>query len=80
GPLAQFAELLRLPMIVAAPDPLLLGQAPTVRLDMPRMTAKEQIPVWRDRLGPWSKRLNGTIERLAGHFPVSPELADSVAA
>lgn len=80
APLAQFAELLRLPLIVAASDPLLLGQAPTVRLDMPRMTAKEQVPVWRDRLGPYAARLNGTIEKLAGHFPVSPELADSVAA
>lgn len=78
--LALFAELLRLPLIVAAPDAVLLGQAPTVRLDMPRMTAKEQLPVWRDRLGPYAKKLNGTIEKLAGHFPVSPELADSVAA
>ncbi|HEY0012008.1 MAG TPA: ATP-binding protein [Allosphingosinicella sp.] len=80
GQLASFAELLQLPLIVAAPEALLLGQGPTVRLDMPRMTAEEQIPVWRDRLGPYAKRLNGTIERLAGHFPVSPELADSVAA
>jgi hypothetical protein len=80
GPLASFAELLQQPLIVAAPDALLLGQAPTVRLDMPRMTAEEQLPVWRDRLGPYAKRLNGTIERLASHFSVSPELADSVAA
>lgn len=80
GPLASFAELLQLPLIVAAPEALLLGQAPTVRLDMPRMTAQEQVPLWRERLGPYAKRLNGTIARLAGHFPVSPELADSVAA
>lgn len=80
APLASFVELLQLPLIVAAPDPLLIGRSPTVRLDMPRMTAKEQIPVWRSRLGPYAKRLNGTIQRLAGHFPVSPELADSVAA
>ena len=79
APLALFADLLRRPLIVAAPDALLLGQAPTVRLDMPRLTAQEQLPVWQDRLGPYAKRLNGTIERLASHFPVSPELADSVA-
>lgn len=80
GLLALFAELLQLPLIIAAPDALLLGHAPTVRLDMPRMTTEEQLPLWRERLGPYAKRLNGTIERLAGHFPVSPELADSVAA
>ena len=80
APLALFATLLGQPLIVGAPDALMLGQAPTVRLDMPRLTAKEQVPLWRDRLGPYAKKLNGTIERLAGHFPVSPELADSVAA
>jgi len=80
APLALFASLLRQPLIVGAPDALALGQAPTVRLDMPRLTAQEQVPLWRDRLGPYAKKLNGTIERLAGHFPVSPELAESVAA
>jgi AAA+ superfamily predicted ATPase len=80
APLALFATLLGQPLIVGAPDALMLGQAPTVRLDMPRLTAQEQVPLWRDRLGPYAKKLNGTIERLAGHFPVSPELADSVAA
>jgi len=78
--LALFASLLRQPLIVGSPDALALGQAPTVRLDMPRLTAQEQVPLWRDRLGPYAKKLNGTIERLAGHFPVSPELAESVAA
>ncbi|WP_260583516.1 ATP-binding protein [Sphingopyxis sp. PET50] len=80
APLALFATLLGRPLIVGAPDALMLGQAPTVRLDMPRLTANEQLPLWRDRLGPYAKKLNGTIERLAYHFPVSPELADSVAA
>ncbi len=80
APLALFASLVQQPLIVGAPDALTLGQAPTVRLDMPRLTAKEQLPLWRDRLGPYAKKLNGTIERLAGHFPVSPELAESVAA
>lgn len=80
APLALFATLLGQPLIVGASDAVTLGQAPTVRLDMPRLTAKEQLPLWRDRLGPYARQLNGTIERLAGHFPVSPELADSVAA
>ena len=78
--LALFASLVQQPLIVGSPDALALGQAPTVRLDMPRLTAQEQVPLWRDRLGPYAKKLNGTIERLAGHFPVSPELAESVAA
>jgi hypothetical protein len=78
--LALFADLIRLPLIVAAPEAVLLGSAPTVRLDMPRLTAQEQLPVWRERLGGYAGKLNGTLERLAGQFAVSPELADSVAA
>ncbi|MEP9359591.1 ATP-binding protein [Sphingomonas sp. KR3-1] len=80
APLVLFAELVRLPLIIAAPDALLLGAGPTVRLDMPRLTAREQLPVWRDRLGSYAGKLNGTLDRLASQFAVSPELADSVAA
>jgi hypothetical protein len=78
--LALFAELVRLPLIIGAPDALLLGSGPTVRLDMPRLTAREQLPVWRDRLGGYAGKLNGALDRLASQFAVSPELADSVAA
>lgn len=78
--LTLFAAQLELPLIVAAPDPLMLGHGATVRLDMPRMTAAEQAPLWRERLGSHARQLNGSIERLASHFAASPELIDSVAA
>ncbi len=80
APLALFAELVRVPLIVGTPDAMLLGPGPTVRLDMPRLTAREQLPVWRERLGGYAVKLNGTLDRLATQFVVSPELADSVAA
>jgi hypothetical protein len=44
------------------------------------MTAAEQAPLWRERLGAHARQLNGSIERLASHFAASPELIDSVAA
>lgn len=79
-PLALFADLVRLPLIVAAPEALALGHLPSLRIDMGRSTAAEQEPVWREHLGTFAKALNGSVERLASHFAVSPELAGSVAA
>lgn len=75
---AIFAELLGQPLIVAAPEAIALGNLPSLRLDMPRLTAAEQVPLWRQRLGPYGKILNGSVDRLASHFATSPELADSV--
>ena len=63
-PIAMFAELLDRPLIVAAPEGIALGNLPSLRLDMPRLTAAEQVPLWRQRLGPYGKVLNGSIDRL----------------
>lgn len=79
-PVALFAELLRMPFLIAAPDAVPLGQLQSLRVDMPRATAAEQIPIWQRELGPLAKKLNGSMGKLAGHFNVSPELAGSVAA
>jgi hypothetical protein len=77
---ALFAEMLRTPFLIAAPDAVPLGQLQSLRIDMPRPTAAEQVPIWERELGPLAKKLNGSMGRLAGHFSVSPELAGSVAA
>ncbi|HEX8262344.1 MAG TPA: ATP-binding protein, partial [Allosphingosinicella sp.] len=79
-PVGLFAEMLRTPFLVAAPDAVPLGNLQSLRLDMPRATAAEQVPIWERQLGPLAKKLNGSVGRLAGHFNVSPELAGSVAA
>ena len=79
-PVALFAEMLRTPFLIAAADAVPLGHLQSLRLDMPRATAAEQIPIWERELGPLAKKLNGSMDRLAGHFNVSPELAGSVAA
>lgn len=79
-PLILFAEMLETPFMVAAPDGMALGRLPSIRLDMPRATAAEQMPLWESELGPLAKKLNGSMEQLASHFTVSPELIRSVAA
>jgi hypothetical protein len=79
-PVALFAEMLRAPFLIAAADAVPLGHLQSLRIDMPRATAAEQIPIWERELGPLAKKLNGSMGRLAGHFNVSPELAGSVAA
>jgi hypothetical protein len=79
-PVALFAEMLRTPFLIAAPDAVPLGHLQSLRVDMPRATAAEQGPIWERELGPLAKKLNGSMGRLAGHFNVSPELAGSVAA
>ena len=78
--LALFAELLDRPILIAAAEAIALGHATSLRLDMPRATLAEQLPVWRQQLGTFAKPLAGSVERLAGHFAVSPELVGSVAA
>jgi hypothetical protein len=77
---ALFAELLATPIILSATESLPLGHLPALRLDMPRPTVAEQLPVWTSELGPLAERLNGTLPRLASHFSVSPEMAGTVAA
>ena len=79
-PLALFADLVGLPLIIAAPESLALGHLPSLRIDMGRSSAAEQLPLWREQLGGFAKTLNGSVERLASHFAASPELAGSVAA
>jgi hypothetical protein len=79
-PLILFAEMLQTPFLLAAPDAIALGRLPSIRLDMPRATAAEQLPIWQRQLGPLAGMLNGSVEKLASHFPVSPELIRSVAA
>jgi hypothetical protein len=79
-PVALFAEMIRTPFLIAAPDAVPLGNLQSLRVDMPRATAAEQVPIWESELGPLAKKLNGSMGRLAGHFNVSPELAGSVAA
>jgi hypothetical protein len=79
-PVALFAEMLRTPLLIAAADAVPLGHLQSLRIDMPRATAAEQVPIWERELGPLAKKLNGSMGRLAGHFNVSPELAGSVAA
>jgi hypothetical protein len=79
-PLLLFAEMLQGPFLLAAPDAISLGRLPSIRLDIPRATTAEQLPIWQRQLGPLAKRLNGSVEKLASHFPVSPELIQSVAA
>lgn len=79
-PLILFAEMLRTPFLIAAPDAISLGRLPSIRLDMPRPTTAEQMPIWERQLGPLARKLNGSVEKLAGHFAVSPELIQSVVA
>jgi hypothetical protein len=79
-PLLLFAEMLRTPFLIAAPDAVSLGRLPSIRLDMPRPTTAEQMPIWEKQLGPLAKKLNGSVEKLASHFAVSPELIQSVVA
>jgi hypothetical protein len=79
-PLILFAEMLATPFLIAAPDAISLGRLPSIRLDMPRPTTAEQMPIWERQLGPLAKKLNGSVEKLAGHFAVSPELIQSVVA
>jgi hypothetical protein len=79
-PLILFAEMLRTPFLIAAPDAVSLGRLPSIRLDMPRPTTAEQMPIWERQLGPLARKLNGSVEKLASHFAVSPELIQSVAA
>ena len=79
-PLILFAEMLATPFLIAAPDAISLGRLPSIRLDMPRPTTAEQMPIWERQLGPLARKLNGSVEKLAGHFAVSPELIQSVVA
>lgn len=75
-----FAEAYRAPLAIAATDALRVGHRPAHRLEMPVMTAAEQVPVWREGLGALAGRLNGSLDLLAATFRVSPELARSVGA
>jgi ATPase family associated with various cellular activities (AAA) len=79
-PLILFAEMLQMPFLLTAPEAIALGRLPSIRLDMPRATTAEQMPIWLRQLGPLASKLNGSVEKLASHFPVSPELIQSVAA
>ncbi len=74
-----FADLIDWPMAISTPEAINIGNRPSVQLTVPRMTAAEQIPVWREHLGPLAERLNGSVEKMSVFFSVSPEQVKSVA-
>lgn len=78
--LRLFAEALAAPLILIGPDSLPLSRRPSIRIDMPRPRAAEQAPLWRAALGPLADRLNGSVDRLAAHFQIPPELMETVSA
>jgi hypothetical protein len=78
--LSLFAEYLGLPFILTTRDAVQVGRAPMVRLEMPRMSVAEQLPLWRERLGVHAKPLGAAVEKLASHFNAPPEMIDSIAA
>lgn len=77
---AAFAEAMMGPLILSTPESIALPRRPSIRLDMARPRADEQAPLWRAALGPIAGRLNGSLARLAAHFPIAPELMETVAA
>ena len=77
--LGLFVEILGAGVSIAATEPVNLGNRSFVSVDMPRMTASEQLPMWEDELGPVAKHLNGSVEKLSSFFTVTPELVSNVA-
>lgn len=78
--LTLFADYLGRPFILATRDAVQIGRAPMVRIEMPRMSVAEQMPLWKERLGTHAKPLGASVEKLASHFNAAPEMIDSVAA
>jgi hypothetical protein len=77
---ARFAAGIAAPVIVLAAEPIPYPYRTSERIDVPRPTAEEQAQCWTGALGSLAERLAGTIERLAAHFTVSPEVIGAIAA
>ncbi|UVO55701.1 ATP-binding protein [Sphingomonas sp. SUN039] len=77
--LLLFADLLRLPFLLSAPEAVHIGGRSALRLDMPRAEPAEHAPIWRAALGPLAARMNGSVERLSNFFNTPPETVATIA-
>ncbi len=71
------AQALTIPVCIVCDEPILVPDRTAVRIEMPRMTAREQVEVWRDYLGKGEK-WEDAIAQVSGNFRATPELAASV--
>lgn len=67
-----FADALEGRIIILAIEPLSLPTRSVIRIDIPRSKAAEQKQLWQEAFGANSKRLNGSVDRLANHFTLNP--------
>jgi hypothetical protein len=76
----RLIETLRSPLLLSVREP----RAPTERsqlwFEIPRLAPSEQVALWREALGPAGVALNGTVEKLASNFSLSPSAIRAAAA
>jgi ATPase family associated with various cellular activities (AAA) len=65
---SAFADALDAPAIVSAGEPPPPGRRPAAHVAVHRPRYAEQRELWRSALGDRAGALNGTVDRLAGHF------------
>lgn len=77
APLRILAQALTVPLVLACDEPIVLPGRTAIRIETPRMSAREQAGLWRDSLSDLPDA-DEAIAQLSGNFRVTPELAASV--
>ncbi len=77
GALRTLVQALGIPVCVVCDEPLVIPDRAAVRIETPRMSARDQAKVWRDLFGE-GEQWDDAIARVSGSFHATPELAASV--
>jgi ATPase family protein associated with various cellular activities (AAA)/winged helix domain-containing protein len=76
--MASFVENLQAPLFVSSREPLRL-QRPLWTFTVEKPDAVEQRVLWQQALGEGARKLNGTLEAMAGQFRLSAQTIASIA-
>ncbi len=75
-----FADGLDAPLVVGAAEPPAPGRRVAVHVELRRPQRTEQRALWAAALGPAAASLNGTLDRLTGHFDLGAHVISAVVA
>lgn len=76
---ARFADLLRAPTLISAPDPDAPDRSPRLRIDMPEPDRTARRALWQEVLGPRATELGPNLDRIAEQFALDPSSIQAVA-
>lgn len=78
--ISSFLENTHSLLIVTTREALALNGRPSLSIDIPKPSTREQFTLWQRALGPKAKKLNGQLEHLAWQFQMDEQAVNAVSA